>query len=171
MSDFDNCLNWVLQFEDRGLTGKVVTLKDGAGLTRFGIAQNKHSNVPAEFYTWPASQALAFARGFYYSEYWMHLHASVFETDELAATLLSFAVNDGVHKAVKLLQGVLGFAGAAVDGAVGPKTLAAMESISDEGAAAAGLRSAQEAFYRSLGGQYLSGWLKRAETIYPALPS
>ena len=167
MANFGNAINWVLQLEDRGLRGIVVNLHDGGGLTRFGITSKNHPEAPADFYTKPAAAAIEDAKNIYHTSYWLPIYGGEFQTDELAATLLSFAVNDGVHEAVKLLQGVLGVA---VDGAFGPGTLAAVRQISSEADVAERLREAQEAFYRRLGGQYLTGWLRRAGAVYPALP-
>ena len=174
MANFENCIAWVLRIEDRLLTGVVKDLHDGGGLTRFGIAQTDHPELPADFYTCSTDVALAYAMPIYRSQYWIPVHAGELRTDGLAATLLSFAVNDGVHRTVKLLQGVLGLA---ADGAIGPATLAAMRSIPDEVEAAARLREAQAAFYRQIvslhpeKGVFLTGWLRRALAVYPALPS
>ena len=174
MASFENCIAWVLRFEDRLLSGVVKDLHDGGGLTRFGIAQTDHPGLPDDFYTGPLDAALAAAKDIYQREYWVPSHAGEFRTDELAATLLSFAVNDGVHRAVELLQGVLG---APADGAVGPVTLMAIHSTSDEAATAARLREAQAAFYRQIVSLHparavdLVGWLRRAGAVYPGLPS
>ena len=174
MASFENCIAWVLRFEDRLLAGVVKDLHDGGGLTRFGIAQTDHPGLPDDFYTGPLDAALATAEGIYRREYWVPTHAGELRTDELAATLLSFAVNDGAHRAVELLQGVLGLA---VDGVVGPATRMAIHSISDESATAARLREAQAAFYGQIvshhpeKGVFLTGWLRRALAVYPALLS
>lgn len=174
MASFENCIAWVLRFEDRTLSGVVKDLHDGGGLTRFGIAQTKHPDLPADFYTCSADAALAYARPIYHSQYWIPSHAGEFRTDELAATMLSFAVNDGVNRALKLLQGALGLT---ADGVVGPATLRAIYSISDDSMVAARLRVAQAAFYGQIvshhpeKGVFLTGWLRRAGAVYPGLPS
>jgi len=169
MSIFTNCIEWVLQLEDRGLTGIVKDLGDGAGLTRFGISQKNNPNVPPAFFsTYTSAEALAEAKVIYYGAYWVPSHAGDFQTDLLAATHLSFSVNAGVSRGLKVFQQVLGVT--PIDGHYGPVTLAAVEHISDEAAAAGALRAAQEAFYQAIGGPNLAGWLHRVRAVYPDLP-
>ena len=56
MANSTTCILWVLRQEDATLEGRVVTLADGAGLTRFGITSAV--KPPADFYTKPAVNAL-----------------------------------------------------------------------------------------------------------------
>jgi lysozyme family protein len=82
-------------------------------------------------------------------------------------------VNDGVHQAVKEIQGVVGVL---QDGRLGPATLAAiiqgdLTRVADQ------LRGAQEQFYRGVVARIparakdLNGWVKRARAVYPDLPA
>lgn len=174
-ANFGNCINFVLRLEDRTLAGKVVDLGDGAGRTRFGISENNNPGLSAVFYTAPAVAVLEEAKQVYWAKYWNPICGVQMPTDEVAATLLSFAVNDGVHEAVKLLQKALG-EGLTPDGGMGPKTLEVLLR-GDPATIAANLRDEQEQFYRDLVVEYpakekfLKGWLRRAGAVYPDLPA
>lgn len=172
MADFGNCINWVLRLEDRTLRGVSKNLGDGAGFTRFGITSKNNPEVPIEFFTtMPVDQAIEVAKNIYWKKYWVPIQGTLLPTDELAATLLSFDVNDG-SKAVKLLQGCLGLG---QDGGFGPVTLRAVLAANPTDLAQ-DLREAQERFYRALvvqipgDLQFLDGWIKRARVVYPNLP-
>jgi lysozyme family protein len=174
-ANFGSCINWVLRLEDRTLAGKVVDLGDGAGRTRFGISENNNPGLSPFFYTAPSAAVLEEAKQVYWVKYWNPICGVQMSTDEVAATLLSFAANDGVHEAVKLLQTVLG-EGLTPDGGMGPKTLEVVLR-GDPATIAANLRDAQEQFYRDLvtvkpeKERFLNGWLRRAGAVYPDLPS
>jgi len=174
-SNFGNCIDWVLRIEDRALKGIVKDLGDGQGRTRFGIAEKSHPDLSPAFYTASASVVLEEAKQVYWEEYWQPIKGTFLPTDELAATLLSFAVNDGVHQAVLTLQRSLE-GDLVIDGGMGPKTL---EAVLAQPAAivAANLRIHQESFYRDLVQRdqtkvkFLPGWVTRARVVYPDLPS
>jgi lysozyme family protein len=171
MSDFDACVTWILQQEDAGLTGKVVNLFDGAGLTRFGIGQHSSPGIPADFYTCSVAQALEEAKTFYRANFWDRFLGDSILSDEVAATILSFSVNSGLQTTIILLQQVLGFQ--IRDGIMGPVTLAAVNKMGPP--LAAQLRAAQANFYKMLvakqptDARFLAGWLARANRIYPSL--
>ena len=181
MANFGSIVEWVLRLEDRTLAGETRDLGDGAGLTRFGLTTWDEGSVLPRCY-WvddpPTVRAcnevaLEMAKQVYYDRYWTSIHGTQIASDELAATLMSFAVNDGVGTAVKLLQVILGMQ--SVDGKMGPWTLAA---ISDHDAAvlAEQLRDAQEARYLRIEAvkpadvKFDAGWRKRAYVRYPDLP-
>jgi lysozyme family protein len=172
MALFDPCCEWVLRFEDRTLSGKTVILTDGAGRTRYGIAEKDHPELPPDFYTTAPASALAVAKGIYRAQYWNPLCGDQLVSNELAASLLSFAVNDGVRFDAKMFQRVLGVV---PDGVIGPDTVAAANRQNGS-AVAAWLRTSQEAHYRALADarpeeyKYLDGWVKRARAIFPSLP-
>lgn len=165
MSNASNCITWLLQLEDRGLTGRVTV--DAGGRTRFGIAEKDNSGLPADFYTGSAAAALDVARAIYLQKYWYATHACDFSLDPTAAAVLSFGVNTGASEGIKIIQTVLGIA---VDGKWGPQTIAAVEAIGDEVSFTVSLRTAQAAHYKALGGPDLPGWLNRVYAVYPSLP-
>ncbi len=172
MAEFGNCINWVLRLEDRTLRGVSKNLGDGAGWTRFGITSRNNPQVSAEFFTtMSVDQALEVAKNVYWRKYWIPIQGQLLPTDELAATLLSFDVNDGAE-AVKLLQGVLGLGR---DGSFGPVTLRAVQAANPADLAQE-LREAQEKWYLDIlarkpeDEKFRNGWMKRARVVYPELP-
>lgn len=171
MADFQGIVTWVLQQEDRGLTGKVVDLGDGGGLTRYGIAQTKHEALPPDFYVAAPALALTYAKVIYKGEYWDRFLGDEIASDDVASCLLSFAINDGDAREVKMLQQVLGIS---VDGVMGPKTLAAA-NYTAPASLSARLRVSQAEFYINLAkirpdiARDLQGLLARAHRVYPSL--
>jgi lysozyme family protein len=172
MANFEPIYEWVLRIEDPSLQGKVVNLMDGQGLTRFGVGQASHPDLPADFYTRPAQEALAIAAGIYRAQYWNGFMGDQILDDGVASCLLSFGINDGDNREIRLLQQVLGFT--VQDGIMGPMTLAATNRMPPITLAAA-LRTAQANFYRMLvakqptDARFLNGWLRRASLVFPSL--
>lgn len=172
MAQFEPMFEWVIRLEDPSLKGKAVNLMDGQGLTRFGIGQLSHPELPSDFYTRPAPEALAIAAGIYRSTYWNRFCGDQILDDQVASCLLSFSINDGTQREVFMLQQVLGFT--QTDGIMGPLTLAATNN-SNPATLAPALRIAQANFYRMLvakqptDARFLTGWLRRANLIYPNL--
>jgi lysozyme family protein len=172
MANFPAICRWVLQIEDSTLSGKVVNLFDGQGLTRFGIGQFSHPNLPSDFYTCDAAKALGYAEGIYKTEYWDKFLGDLIQDDGVASCLLSFSINDGTQREIMLLQQVLGFT--QTDGIMGPITLAATNKVAPS-ILAASLRAAQANFYKMLvakqptDARFLVGWLRRAGLVYPNL--
>ena len=172
MSDFQKICEWVLRQEDSTLSGKVVNLMDGQGLTRYGIAQHAHPSLPADFYTKAPALALLDAEQIYKGEYWDRFMGDHVNDDGVASCLLSFSINDGECREVMMLQRVLGFT--VQDGIMGIQTLMATNKM-EPVALAAQLRIAQANFYRMLAAKqptdqrFLAGWLARAARIYPSL--
>lgn len=175
MANFGNCIDWVLEFEDRGLRGVVVDLGDGGGRTRFGIAEKFNPEATDFFYKANPAVALEIAKNIYWRNYWLPICGASLTSDELAATLLSFAVNDGIAQAVKELQAAFG-AALVCDGHLGSKTLAAI-ARGNSSDIACKLREAQEEFYRRLAvltpgdARFLDDWVTRARAVYPDLPN
>jgi len=184
MANYGSIIEWVLRLEDRTLAGKTEDLGDGAGLTRLGLTTRDEGGVLPKYY-WVDDlpqyrmsnlAALEVAKQVYYDRYWTPLRGTQLLNDEVAATLMSFAVNDGVGTAVKLIQRVLGVA---VDGVLGPNTLAEInyrDSLGGSEALAEALRDAQEARYLEIearkpeDAKFDAGWRKRAYVRYPDLP-
>lgn len=178
MAEFGNCINWVLRLEDRTLQGVSKNLGDGAGWTRFGITSRNNPQIDPWFwrdvppqYMMSNAAALEVAKNVYWQKYWIPIQGQLLPTDELAATLLSFDVNDGAE-AVKLLQGCLGLGR---DGSFGPVTLRAVMAANPDDLAQE-LREAQEEWYLDIlarkpqDEKFRNGWMKRARVVYPELP-
>lgn len=173
MSDrYENICHWLLEQEDAGLTGITKNLGDGGGLTRFGITSvNNPSCVADGFYEVNTSAALEYARQYYKTKYWAPVRGDEIQSDEVAASLFSFAVNDGTARATKLLQRA---AGVQDDGIMGPGTLGKVNRI-DGPTLAQALRDQQGNFYRAIAQTHpvvaadLNGLLRRAGRVYPSL--
>lgn len=182
MANFGNVIEWVLRLEDRTLAGKIVNLGDGAGWTRFGLTFRDDSNCvsPTFWTTMPREEALDEAKQAYYDIYWTQIQGTAIDDDEVAAEIMSPAVNMGVETAVKLLQRTLGLGEDDVDGVLGSGTLRAIRSAGQaQGypALAEALREAQEAHYQTLydknptrDAKFIHGWENRARAHYPDLP-
>lgn len=98
---------------------------------------------------------------FYKYKYWDTVKADELP-DGIDYLVFDFAVNAGPGRAVKLLQSVVGVP---EDGAVGPKTLKAVKSITPATLIQV-YTEAKEEFYKSLKSfnVYGKGWLARADT-------
>lgn len=88
---------------------------DPGGPTYYGIARHAHPEVKP----WPPTRDQAIE--FYRHRYWDWLGCDRFPPP-LALVLFDCAVNQGVGRAVRLLQASLGVT---MDGAIGPETLEA----------------------------------------------
>jgi lysozyme family protein len=171
MADFKAAFAFVLQHEDSTRSGKVIV--DAGGRTRFGIAEKFHPDLPAEFFSGPAEDALAEAAKIEEREYWGAMRLAEVENQNVANKLFDMGVNMGARQAAVYAQRAINALAAvdahvAEDGLIGPKTLAAIN--------AAGpiayyqlLCQFSAAFYRHVAAVNpaqavnLAGWLKRAE--------
>jgi lysozyme family protein len=100
---------------------------DTGGLTYAGIARNKNPQWPG--WAWvdrgdtPPSEMV---RQFYREGWWQPLRGDEIADQDVAYTLYSFATNGGLGTAVRLAQLVVG---TTPDGTMGPKTVAAINSM------------------------------------------
>ena len=172
MADVNAAIDYVLHREDAAMTGAIVELKDGAGKTRFGLTSRWHADLAAQGYfgSMPEGAALAMAMATYRSNYARPLQLAQIVSQDLANHMLSFAVNDGVHQGVVLLQqaiNVLTPHAVQVDGIVGNATLLALQCLMPVSILNA-LRLQEIAFYRDLAEKnesdrgFLLGWVNRA---------
>jgi lysozyme family protein len=147
-------------------------LGDGGGLTRLGLTQRWHqTGLPTGYFsTMSFSDAVAAAKITYKYCYWDMLDGDAIMSDQVAAPLLSFAVNDSVKVAVETLQRVLEVE---IDGFMGPKTVAELNS-KDPYIAAKLFRAGWVDFYHNdvimnpAKQKFLTGWVNRALFPYPS---
>jgi lysozyme family protein len=173
VADFTKIIPWLLYQEDsKRVPGESINLGDGGGMTRLGItSKNFGLKVPATFFsTLPFADAVAAAKQVYKTEYWNKFNGDLIVFDEIAALVLSFAVNRNIPHAVKNLQHVLGVN---PDGDLGPAT--AHELAQKDPAIVAKLfRAEWENYYRVLATvnpgetKFLDGWINRVNFPYPS---
>ena len=131
MADFKAGFAFVLQHEDSTRSGKVTV--DAGGRTRFGIAEKFHPDLPEKFFTGLADDALTEAEKIEEHEYWEAMRLDEVKDQKVANKLFDMAVNMGVRQAALYAQRAANAlvavnARVAEDGAIGPKTLAAINA-------------------------------------------
>src|SRR5438270_3085076 len=134
MADFKTAFLLTLQHEDSTRSGKVTV--DAGGRTRFGIAEKFHPDLPEEFFTGPAEDALVQAEKIEEREYWEALRLAEVENQSVANKIFDMGVNMGVRQAAVYAQRAVNsqlqkfqVQQLTEDGNIGPKTLAAMNAM------------------------------------------
>lgn len=156
MIDFNEAIQVVL--ENEGDTGQVTV--DSGGLTKYGISQNAYPRLDIRHLT------LEDAKRIYYEDYFKKVGIDEIEDQTIATKILDMVVNLGPNRAIKIVQKACGVE---CDGKLGPKTLAAINSIESHYLHNQ-LKQHQKNFYKNLVGknpkkyrQYIAGWLSRAD--------
>lgn len=133
---------------------------DRGGETKYGIAQNPNPKINVSALT------LAESREVYYSEYWKS--GSCDKLPEAVAIMhFDACINHGVGRACKMLQESVG---AVQDGAIGPKTLKAIQSTPQEKIINS-LFNTRKNFYNYLVSRnssqkiFLNGWMNRINEV------
>lgn len=154
--NFEYCLLTMLRSEG----GYVNHSRDPGGMTNLGVTKAVYD----EFYETDADEQTMRGltekdvRPIYHQNYWMRC-----KCDELATgvdlMVFDIAVNSGPGTAGKIIQRVIG---ATVDGAIGPKTVAASQKMEPQDIIRA-MEKEREEFYRGLStfDVFGKGWLKR----------
>lgn len=145
---------------NRKATGYVNDPVDRGGETKFGIAKNANPSVNIAKLKWDEAKQI------YYDKYWL-----TGKCDNLPKALASIhfdaCINHGVGRANKMLQQALGVV---VDGAIGPKTLAAAKAV-DQRKAVTQYATIRRNFYHSIvknnpsQAKFLNGWLRRIDEV------
>lgn len=179
MADFKPAFKFVLLHEDSSRSGKVT--EDAGGRTRFGIAEKFHPDLPEEFFTGPAEDALARAGKIASEEYWRPMRLDEVEDQNVARKLFDMGVNMGARQAAIYGQRAAnfllerdasgrpyaGFFRLAEDGEMGEKTVAAINAL-DPREYYQVLCEMSESHYRHIAALHpaqavnLQGWLARA---------
>ena len=161
MADFEPAFQRTLKAEG-GF--RLTNIKgDRGGQTYAGIARNMHPRWPGwEWIDRDETPPTDLVRDFYRTEFWAPLQCSRM-TQETAEDIYDFAVNAGPRVSAKLAQAV---AGVAPDGAIGTKTIEALERI-DPATFRPAFALAKIARYRDIvmrnrsQGAFLLGWINR----------
>lgn len=120
---FATALSYTLGFEG-GVSNDAV---DRGGLTKWGVTQRSYDRYRTRMAqaTQPVTEMTQEEMGSIYREdYWNEIRGDELP-DPLADLMFDMAVNSGPDDAIKALQRALGVV---VDGALGPKTLAAVHA-------------------------------------------
>lgn len=112
---FDNAFQRLLSVEG-GLSD---ITEDNGGLTKYGISQRSYPQVDIANLTEDQAKAI------YQSDFWDALKLDQVLDSSVASAIFDTAVNFGQSRAKRIIQGI---AGVTVDGIIGPKTLAAINS-------------------------------------------
>lgn len=138
---------------------------DKGGQTYAGIARNRWPNWAGWAVIDAGGEPQAdLVRGFYRAHFWTAMRLDEIKDASVAQMLFDFGVNAGTGTAVKLAQIVVG---TTPDGRMGPKTLAALNSI-DPAVFVPTYSLAKIARYRDIVKRdrtqikFLVGWLNRA---------
>lgn len=126
---------------------------DPGGETNWGIDKRSHPSVDIKNLTKAGAQQI------YFDEYWLRVHADELPP-KVGEVMMNIAVNAGLGRAVRWAQQIVG---ATVDGALGPKTIEAINAY--PGNLALALADRTEEHYRSIAkgrlAKFLRGWLNR----------
>jgi len=157
---FDTCLAFTLRAEG----GYVDNPADPGGATNMGITlatYREWSDDPNLGAAQVRDMTERTARAIYRSLYWNPLRADALPLG-VDLSVFDMGVNAGIWRSARILQRALGFTGEAVDGSVGPETLAAAAK-SDAHTVVDQLARRQAAYYRGLVdfATFGEGWLKR----------
>jgi lysozyme family protein len=146
---------------------------DKGGPTRFGIRLDTLSAFRKKAVTAADVKALteAEARAIYQANYWAPLGCAQFGNQSLATAVLDAGVLTGISNSARMLQACVGVA---VDGQIGPKTIAAVNGAVS-GTVLAAFSQKLQAYLVAIVQRdasqvaFLVGWLKRA-AVMQALP-
>jgi lysozyme family protein len=173
MASFEVIIPWLLYQEDSKKTpGLILNEGDGDGLTRLGLTSRFYSKlVPADFFTtMPFTNAVQVAKSVYQDQFWHHLNGDRINSEQVAAPLLSFAVNRNIPTAVKILQSILEVE---QDGVLGLITVAVLNE-KDPNIVAKLFRASWANYYHRIASvnpndaQFLDGWINRANFPFPS---
>ncbi|SHG65304.1 Predicted Peptidoglycan domain-containing protein [Pantoea sesami] len=170
---FSHALTFVLQFEG----GHSNDLTDKGGKTKYGISDMRDgladgmTDVSGDSKpdTCIRDLTLDQARQIYFRDYWSTALCTEWP-DGISLFIFDSAVNHGVNKAVRLLQGA---AGVKADGIVGEKTRAAVTSF-DPQYLLTRLILLRSRYYADIiksnasQGKYLNGWFNRLDALATA---
>ena len=159
---FDKLVGAVLEHEG----GLADDPDDPGGITKYGISLRSYPHLGANGIR---NLTVEQAKDIYYRDWWRSLRCPSIQDDRLAQKYLDTSVNVGKSAGTKILQRALREIGqsVAVDGRVGPQTIAAANRA-DPDALLAAMRRLQAEHYEALikrnpkREKYRRGWMNRA---------
>lgn len=141
MIDLNAAINFVLRQEDASMSGIITNAaNDKGGRTRWGVAETSHPELSSTgfFDSMSNADSLQVAMQVYAKAYADPINLNEFVNQCVAQAALSFAINEGTHTAIKVLQQAVNYWHAAtqprtaditVDGQMGNQTLTAINAI------------------------------------------
>ena len=154
--NFDSALKMILKSEGGFVNHKL----DPGGMTNLGVTKKVWEEWVGHVVDEKAMRALTpeVVAPMYKRKYWDAVKADEMP-DGLDYLMFDFAVNAGPGRAIKTMQKAIG---ATPDGAIGPKTMAALKAA-NQNELVAKFSAEKEAFYRSLPtfATFGKGWLRR----------
>ena len=156
MADFGKAVARLIDREG----GYVKDADDAGGETKFGISKRSYPALDIPNLTKED------ARDVYFADFWDPLSCDSFASQVVAEAVLDFAVTSSVKRSVRALQQA---AGVAIDGVVGPQTLAAIAAGGD--LVAARFTVIRMAYYAELARKqkknqkFLAGWILRSAAV------
>jgi lysozyme family protein len=168
MALFAPALEYLLDFEDRQRA--YASVPDVGGYAIAGINSHSWPEDYAKIAALPQAQRGPAVASFYNRKFWLPIQAEALTSQDIANRLQDQSVNGGQNSGIKLLQRAANQCGAtlALDGAMGPRTIAAVNAI-DPTQLLAAYRAARAANYQAIviakpeDAKYLAQWLKRAQ--------
>jgi lysozyme family protein len=159
---FSECLAFTLRAEG----GYVDNPDDPGGATNMGVTLATYrtwSDDPSAGVSQIRDITKRVAGAIYRTLYWHPVRGDALPVG-VDLSVFDFGVNAGVWRSGRMLQLALGFSGDAVDGCIGPETLAAAVKA-DAQTLIEALSSRQATYYRSLPDYPIfgQGWLNRTE--------
>jgi len=154
--NFEKAVNILLELEG----GYVNDPADPGGETNYGISRRSYPDLDIGALT--EDEAIEIYR----RDWWERYGYGRIEDSDLAAKILSLAVNMGPSKAHRLLQAAVLLSGGRmimVDGIIGPETVGAVNGHPNPAWLLAELRLMAIKHYVELDNpRYLKGWIRRA---------
>jgi lysozyme family protein len=175
--DLDAVVLFVIKQEDSTLSGIITNDPlDNGGTTRYGLTQKFHSELKRQGFfdrgVVPADRALIMAQQAYQSQYAQPLMLTSFNSQAIATAMLSFAVVEGNHVAVKCLQTSVTKCGIpiTVDGLLGHATVDGANTIDQTSLLQEWINQENTYFetiveHNSSQQRFLKGWEARAEKL------
>ncbi|MFM1847462.1 MAG: hypothetical protein RL417_936 [Pseudomonadota bacterium] len=169
---FDECLAFVLEKEGGLSTNRADRGNKNGGSTMRGVTQETYNIYRKSHGQNPRNVSgisPAEVRGVYKELFWDKVRCDQMPDTELKLLMFDASVNHGTGGAVKLLQRALG--GLKPDGALGPKTQAALAAVTDFELLKTRLLEARLALYTQVIAndpsqeQFRKGWMNRVDAL------